>query len=70
MGEEVCAWIQLKEDAEATSEEVIEFCKGQITHYKIPRHIDFVAEYPMTITGKFQKFKMRDIKQKELATKI
>jgi len=68
MGEEVCAWIQLKEDAKATSEEIIDFCKGQITHYKIPRHIDFVTEYPMTITGKIQKFKMRDLKQEELAS--
>lgn len=68
MGEEVCAWIQLKEGEKATSEEIIDFCKGQITHFKIPRHIDFVTEYPMTITGKIQKFKMRSIKQEELAS--
>lgn len=66
MGEEVCAWVQLKEGEKATSEEIIDFCKGQITHFKIPRHIDFVTEYPMTITGKIQKFKMREVKQKEL----
>ena len=67
MGEEVCAWIQLKEGEVATSEEIIEFCKGQVAHFKIPLHIDFVTEYPMTITGKIQKFKMKKIKQEELA---
>lgn len=66
MGEEVCAWVQLKEGEKATSDEIIAFCKGQITHFKIPRHIDFVTEYPMTITGKIQKFKMRELKQEEL----
>lgn len=66
MGEEVCAWVQLKEGEQVTSDEIIAFCKGQITHFKIPRHIDFVTEYPMTITGKIQKFKMRELKQEEL----
>lgn len=68
MGEEVCAWIQLKEGEECTSEEIIEFCKGQVAHFKIPLHIDFVTEYPMTITGKIQKFKMKKIKQEELTS--
>lgn len=68
MGEEVCAWIQLKEGEKLTKEEVIEFCKGQIAHFKIPKHIDFVTEYPMTITGKIQKFKMKKIKQEELTS--
>lgn len=66
MGEEVCAWIQLKEGEVSTREEIIEFCKGQVAHFKIPLHIDFVTEYPMTITGKIQKFKMKKIKQEEL----
>ena len=68
MGEEVCAWIQLKEGEVSTSEEIIEFCKGQVAHFKIPLHIDFVTEYPMTITGKIQKFKMKKIKQEELSS--
>ena len=59
-GEEVCAWIKLREGQSATPEEIREFCKGQIAHYKIPRYIEFVPEFPMTITGKIQKFVMRE----------
>ena len=59
-GEEICAWIKLREGQSATPEEIREFCKGQIAHYKIPRYIEFVGEFPMTITGKIQKFVMRD----------
>jgi acyl-CoA synthetase (AMP-forming)/AMP-acid ligase II len=59
-GEEICAWIKLHAGQSATAEEIREFCKGQIAHYKIPRYIEFVAEFPMTITGKIQKFVMRE----------
>jgi fatty-acyl-CoA synthase len=59
-GEEVCAWIKLREGQSATPEEIREFCKGEIAHYKIPRYVEFVAEFPMTITGKVQKFVMRE----------
>jgi fatty-acyl-CoA synthase len=59
-GEEICAWIKLKAGQTATAEEIRAFCKGQIAHYKIPRYIEFVAEFPMTITGKIQKFVMRE----------
>ena len=59
-GEEVCAWIKLRDGQQATPEEIKEFCKGQIAHYKIPRYVEFVAEFPMTITGKVQKFVMRE----------
>ena len=59
-GEEICAWIKLQDGKSATAEEIREFCKGQIAHYKIPRYIEFVGEFPMTITGKIQKFVMRD----------
>jgi fatty-acyl-CoA synthase len=65
-GEELCAWIQLKAGTSSTEEEFREFCKGQIAHYKIPRYIRFVSEFPMTITGKVQKFAMRDHMVKEL----
>ncbi|MEW6644949.1 MAG: AMP-binding protein [Pseudomonadota bacterium] len=59
-GEEICAWIVLKPGHTCTAEEVREFCRDQIAHYKIPRYIRFVDEMPMTVTGKFQKFVMRD----------
>jgi fatty-acyl-CoA synthase len=65
-GEELCAWIQLKAGVSSTEEEVREFCKDQIAHYKIPRYIRFVSEFPMTITGKVQKFAMRERMVKEL----
>jgi fatty-acyl-CoA synthase len=58
-GEELCAWIKLRDGATATPDEIRDFCKGQIAHYKIPRHIRFVDGFPMTITGKIQKYVMR-----------
>lgn len=60
-GEEVCAWIQLKEDQSITELDLKIFCKGKIAHFKIPTYIKFVDSYPMTVTGKIQKFKMREI---------
>jgi fatty-acyl-CoA synthase len=65
-GEELCAWVQLKPGASANAEEVQSFCKGQIAHYKIPRYIKFVEVFPMTVTGKVQKFIMREAMMKEL----
>ena len=59
-GEEICTWIILKSGEQATEDEIRDFCRGQIAHYKIPRYIRFVDEMPMTITGKVQKFAMRD----------
>ena len=64
--EELCAWIMLKPGDQCSEEEIREFCRGQIAHYKIPRYIRFVEEYPMTITGKVQKFAMRDKMIEEL----
>lgn len=60
MGEEVCAWIQLNDGAQLSADDVKAYCKDQITHFKVPRHIRFVSDYPMTVTGKIQKFVMRD----------
>lgn len=60
LGEELCAWIKLKRDVEATSDEIKDFCKGKIAHYKIPKYIEFVEEYPMTISGKIKKFEIRN----------
>jgi fatty-acyl-CoA synthase len=65
-GEEVCAWIQLRAGAISTPEEIRDYCRDQIAHYKVPRHIRFVTEFPMTITGKVQKFAMREFMIKEL----
>jgi fatty-acyl-CoA synthase len=65
-GEEVCAWVRLREGQEATEHELREFCRGQIATYKIPRYIRFTTEFPATVTGKIQKFRMRDISVAEL----
>ncbi len=65
-GEELCAWIMLKPGESATAEEIQAFCKGQIAHYKIPRYIKFTDAFPMTVTGKVQKFLMREHMVKEL----
>ena len=60
-GEEIVAWIQLHEGETATEQEIRDFCKGNIAHFKIPKIIRFVAEFPMTVTGKLQKFRMREM---------
>jgi fatty-acyl-CoA synthase len=65
-GEELCAWIKLRPASELTSDDVRAFCTGKIAHYKIPRYVRFTAEFPMTITGKVQKFKMREVSVTEL----
>ena len=65
-GEEICAWIKLREGASAAPEDIRAFCEGQIAHYKIPRYVKFVDEFPMTVTGKIQKFKMREAMAEEL----
>ncbi len=65
-GEEVCAWIVLKAGQSASMEEITAFCQGQIAHYKVPRHIRFVNEFPLTATGKAQKFVMREAMLREL----
>ena len=59
-GEALCAWVQLSPNETATAGEIIGFCEGKIAHYKIPRIIRFVDEFPMTVTGKIQKFMMRE----------
>lgn len=69
-GEEICAWIVLKAGNAATKEEIKEFCRGQIAHYKIPRYVRFRDDLPMTVTGKAQKFRMRDAMVEELGLDI
>jgi fatty-acyl-CoA synthase len=65
-GEQVMAWIQLHAGERATEEEIRAFCKGSIAHFKIPEYIWFVDEFPMTVTGKLQKFRMREIAMQRL----
>ena len=65
-GEEVCAWIRLREGHAVTAEDIREYCRGQIASYKIPRYVRFTTEFPMTVTGKVQKFRMRELTIAEL----
>ena len=65
-GEELMAWIQLREGADTTAADIRDFCRGTIAHYKVPRYIKFTDSFPMTITGKIQKFKMRETSIAEL----
>ena len=62
----LCAWIVLAQDAAASAEDITDFCRGQIAHYKVPRYIQFKDALPMTVTGKPQKFKMREAMMAEL----
>ncbi len=60
MGEELCAWVRLKPDAAVDAEAIREFCRGQIAHYKVPRYVRIVGEFPTTVTGKVQKYLIRE----------
>jgi fatty-acyl-CoA synthase len=64
-GEEVCAWIRLKDGQAMTEADVLDFCNGQIARYKVPRYVRFVDQFPMTVTGKIQKFLMREAMMEE-----
>lgn len=66
MGEEICACIRLKKGEKTTAEEIKAFCKGKISHFKIPRYIVFVTDYPLTVSGKVQKFKLREQMEQRL----
>jgi fatty-acyl-CoA synthase len=59
-GEELMAWVKIREGASLTEDALKDFCRGKIAHYKVPRYIKFTDDFPMTVTGKIQKFKMRD----------
>jgi fatty-acyl-CoA synthase len=59
-GEELCAWIIVNDGSALTAQDVREYCKGKIAHYKIPRYVTFVDGWPMTVSGKVQKYKMRE----------
>jgi fatty-acyl-CoA synthase len=68
-GEELCAWIKLKGGQTASEEQIREFCRGSLAHFKVPRYVRFVESYPQTVTGKIQKFKIREIMRDELGLK-
>jgi fatty-acyl-CoA synthase len=68
-GEELCAWVQLHEGKAAAAEEIRAFCKERLAHYKVPRYVKFVTEFPTTVSGKIQKFKMRETMCAELNLK-
>jgi fatty-acyl-CoA synthase len=65
-GEELMAWVVLRSGATLSEDEVREYCRGKIAHFKIPRYVKFVDGYPMTVTGKIQKFKLREAAIEEL----
>ena len=59
-GEELMVWVKLRPGATLTEEEVRDYCRGHIAHFKVPRYVRFVDEFPMTVTGKVQKYLMRE----------
>ena len=61
MGEVGMAFVQLKEGVSCTQEEIIDYCRGKIANFKIPKFIEFVSEFPMTSSGKIQKFKLKEM---------
>jgi fatty-acyl-CoA synthase len=65
-GEELCAWVKVRAGASLTESQVREYCMGKVAHYKVPRYVRFTGEFPMTVTGKVQKFKMRETSVAEL----
>jgi len=65
-GEEICACIIPKPSSQATGESIKKFCTGKIAHFKIPRYFLFVEQFPLTVTGKVQKYKLREIFNKKL----
>lgn len=69
-GEEIMAWIQLHAGSSASESEIRDFCRGRIAHFKVPRYVWFVDEFPMTVTGKLQKFRMREIASERLKAQM
>ncbi len=65
-GEELCAWVKLKTGHTATADELRHFCRGELAHFKAPKYFKFVSEFPQTVTGKIQKFRIREAAIAEL----
>jgi fatty-acyl-CoA synthase len=68
-GEELMAWVILKPEVNATDEELRSYCTGKISHYKVPRYWKFTENFPMTVSGKVQKYKLREMSRAELGLK-
>jgi fatty-acyl-CoA synthase len=66
LGEEICAWIRLRPGEQCDEQAIRDYCDGRIAHFKVPRYIRFVDAFPLTVTGKVQKFRMREIMRKAL----
>jgi fatty-acyl-CoA synthase len=65
-GEELCAWVKLRPGQDLSEQDLRAYCTGQIAHFKIPRYLRITGDFPMTVTGKVQKFKMREVSIAEL----
>jgi fatty-acyl-CoA synthase len=65
-GEELMAWVKLRDGADVDEEALRDYCRGRIAHFKVPRYIRVTDDFPMTVTGKVQKFKMREVAIAEL----
>jgi fatty-acyl-CoA synthase len=65
-GEELCAWVKLRPGQDLTEQDLRAYCTGKIAHFKIPRYLRVTGDFPMTVTGKVQKFKMREVSIAEL----
>jgi fatty-acyl-CoA synthase len=65
-GEELCAWVKLRSGTELTAEQLQDFCRSDLAHFKVPRYVRFIDSFPQTVTGKIQKFKIRDHMIREL----
>ncbi|MDA8319855.1 MAG: AMP-binding protein [Actinomycetota bacterium] len=69
-GEELCAWVKLRPGETLSEQDVRDYCRGKIAHYKVPRYVRFSSDFPMTVTGKVQKFKMRETSIAELGLEV
>jgi fatty-acyl-CoA synthase len=70
LGEELCACIKLRAGEIADVEEIRAYCKGRLAHFKVPRYVDFVDRFPLTVTGKVQKFKLRELAAQRLCKAV
>ncbi|MEX2112892.1 MAG: AMP-binding protein, partial [Pirellulales bacterium] len=68
-GEELCAWVKLKAGCTCSEQELRDFCRAELARYKVPRYVKFVDSFPQTVTGKIQKFKIRELVCDELGLK-
>jgi fatty-acyl-CoA synthase len=69
LGEEIFCWLKTTPESKLTKEDIYKHCKANIAHFKVPKYVKFVEDFPITVTGKPQKFKMRDSMHEELEAK-